>query len=217
MQQRIADPLARKLVEWAILHSDDNGADFSRFRAFIAANPSWPNISMFRRRAEAMLWQEQADLATIRAFIGDRPLSAKGRFALGRALLGPGRPRRRQGRSSATPGAPNRCRADAEEQMLDTFGDLLTRDDDKARMERRLYANDVDGAMRAANRLGGLEPAIAKARAAVNEKAANGTGADRCPAVEREPGRRRPVQPHSAAAARRQDRRGRRADAGGAA
>jgi soluble lytic murein transglycosylase len=55
VQQRIADPVARKLVEWAILHSDENGADFSRFQAFIAANPSWPNISMFRKRAEAML------------------------------------------------------------------------------------------------------------------------------------------------------------------
>ena len=90
VEQRIADPLARKLVEWAILRSDENGADFSRFQAFIAANPSWPNIAMFRKRAEAMLWQERADLATIRAFTGDRPLSAKGRFALGRALLAQG-------------------------------------------------------------------------------------------------------------------------------
>ena len=37
-------------------------------------------------------------------------------------------------------------------------------------MERRLYANDVSGALRAAHRLGGVEPAIVKARAAVNEK-----------------------------------------------
>jgi soluble lytic murein transglycosylase len=174
VQQRIADPLARKLVEWAILHSDDNGADFSRFRAFIAANPSWPNISMFRRRAEAMLWQEQADLATVRGFVGDRPLSAKGRFALGRALLAQGD---RAGAKAVIRDAwrMESLPRDAEEQMLDTFGELITRDDDKARMERRLYANDIDGAMRAANRLGGLEPAIAKARAAVNEKAANGT------------------------------------------
>jgi soluble lytic murein transglycosylase len=74
-QQRIADPTARKLVEWAILHSADNGADFARFEAFIAANPSWPNITMFRRRAEAMLWEERADLAAIRALTGDNPVS----------------------------------------------------------------------------------------------------------------------------------------------
>ncbi len=40
-------------------------------------------------------------------------------------------------------------------------------------MERRLYANDNETALRAAHRLGGVEPAIAKARVAVNEKASN--------------------------------------------
>jgi len=86
-QQRISDPTARKLVEWAILRSGNNGADYARFQAFITANPSWPNITMFRRRAEAMLWEEHADIAAIRALTG---LSAKGRFALGRALLAQG-------------------------------------------------------------------------------------------------------------------------------
>ena len=65
-QQRIADPTARKLVEWAILRSDNNGADYARVQAFITANPSWPNIAMFRRRVEAMLWEAHADLAAIR-------------------------------------------------------------------------------------------------------------------------------------------------------
>jgi soluble lytic murein transglycosylase len=173
VQQRIADPLARKLVEWAILHSDENGADFSRFQAFIAANPSWPNIGMFRKRAEAMLWQEQADLATIRAFTGDRPMSSKGRFALGRALLAHGD---RAGAQTLIREAwrSEALSSDIEEQILGTFGDLITRTDEKVRMERRLYANDNATALRAAHRLGGIEPAIAKARAAVNEKSANG-------------------------------------------
>jgi soluble lytic murein transglycosylase len=172
VQQRIADPLARKLVEWAILRSDENGADFSRFQAFIAANPSWPSIPMFRKRAEAMLWQERADLATIRAFTGDRPLSAKGRFALGRALLAQGDRAGAQAlvreawRSESLP-------TEAEEQILGTFGDLITRTDEKVRMERRLYANDNATALRAAHRLGGVEPGIAKVRAAVNAKASN--------------------------------------------
>ena len=172
VQQRISDPLARKLVEWAILRSDENGADFSRFQAFIAANPSWPNIAMFRKRAEAMLWQERADLATIRAFTGDRPLSAKGRFALGRALLAQG------DRSGAQALVREAWRSEplpteAEEQILGTFGDLITRTDEKVRMERRLYANDNATALRAAYRLGGVEPGIAKVRAAVNAKASN--------------------------------------------
>jgi soluble lytic murein transglycosylase len=40
-------------------------------------------------------------------------------------------------------------------------------------MEHWLYANDSNAALRAAIRLGGNEPAIVKARAAVNEKASN--------------------------------------------
>ena len=78
-QQRIADPTARKLVEWAILRSGNNGADYARVQAFITANPSWPNVAMFRRRAEAMLWEARPDLAAIRALTGDMPVSAKGR------------------------------------------------------------------------------------------------------------------------------------------
>jgi soluble lytic murein transglycosylase len=60
-----------------------------------------------------------------------------------------------------------------EEQALETFGGLLTRADDKVRMDRRLYAHENDSALRAAQRLGGVEPSIAKARIAVHDKAGN--------------------------------------------
>ena len=45
------------------------------------------------------------------------------------------------------------------------FGDLLTAADHKARMERRFYdKDDTEAGLRAAERLGGNELAIAKAR-----------------------------------------------------
>jgi soluble lytic murein transglycosylase len=130
-QQRITDPTARKLVEWAILRSGNNGADFARFQSFIAANPSWPNIAMFRRRAEALLWEGHAELATIRALTGDKPVSAKGRFALGRALLAEGD---RAGAQALIGDAwhSEPMPFDAEEEILETFGSLITRADDKA-------------------------------------------------------------------------------------
>src|SRR5258708_30372653 len=53
LENTISDPLARKLVEWLVLRSDDGSANFSRYAAFIAANPSWPSIVMLRRRAGA--------------------------------------------------------------------------------------------------------------------------------------------------------------------
>ncbi len=172
VERRIEDPVVRKLAEWVILRADENEADSGRFRAFIAANPNWPSLQMFRKRAEHMLWQERADLATLRGFFGDRPASSKGRFALARALLA-------QGDEAGAhalirePWLTEPLSRELEDQVLQTFGGLVTRADDKARMAFRLYANDSDGGMRAAQRLGGLEPTIAKARIAVNEKAAN--------------------------------------------
>jgi peptidoglycan lytic transglycosylase len=173
VEQRIEDRPARKLVEWAILRSDDNNADFSRYRSFIAANPGWPSLIMFRKRAEAMLWQERADLATIRAFTGDRPITGKGRFALGRALLAHGD---RAGAQAAIRDAwrTEPLTREAEDQVREIFGDLITRADDKARMNTKLYANENETGMRAAQRLGGPEPDVAKARIAVNQKAGNG-------------------------------------------
>ena len=88
VESSITDPLARKLVEWVILRSEDGSSDFSRYKAFIAASPSWPSIPLLRRRAEATLWQNPPDPQTVIAFFADDPpRSAKGHFALARALL----------------------------------------------------------------------------------------------------------------------------------
>ena len=53
------------------------------------------------------------------------------------------------------------------------FAGLITPADDKARMDARLYVEDDDAALRAAHHLDAAEFAIAKARAAVNNKSAN--------------------------------------------
>lgn len=172
VERRISDPVARKVVEWAILRSDDNTADSYRYHDFIAANPGWPGLNLFRRRAEAMLWQEHAVLGAVRAVAGDHPLSGKGKFALGRALLERGD---RAGAAAAIRGAwrTEPLTRDAEEQVLSTFGDLISRADEKARMDTKLYAGENETGSRAAQRLGGDEPAVAKMRVAFNQKAAN--------------------------------------------
>jgi len=174
VERGISDSSARKLVEWVVLRNDDNGIDFARYNAFISANPNWPNMVMLRKRAEAMLWQERAPSATVRAYFANtKPLSAKGRFALARALLSDG------DREGAQAHAREAWRIDSfphdlEFQARDLFGDMITRADEKVRMDRRLYtADDTDAGLRAAQRLGGHELAIAKARIAVNAKAAN--------------------------------------------
>src|SRR5262245_55226222 len=172
-QQSISDPAARKLVEWAILRSDDNNANFPRYAAFIAANPGWPAIGALRRRAEAMLWVERVDPATVRAFFAkEPPLTAKGRFALARALIAQGDRNGAQGYVREA-WHNDSFSSDLEDQAMETFGNLITSADHKSRMDMRLYAEDTESGLRSANRAGGSAPAIAKARIAVIKKAGN--------------------------------------------
>jgi soluble lytic murein transglycosylase len=171
LQRSISDPLARKLVEWTLLRSDTNTVDFSRYLAFLDANPTWPSTGFLRRRAEAALWQEQSPPAIVRAFFAkDQPFTAKGRFALGRVLLTAGD---RAGAQAQVRGAwrNEALSNELEAQALDAFRDLLTADDHKARMDMRLYAEDVEAGLRAANLAGGAAPTIAKAWVAVIRKA----------------------------------------------
>jgi soluble lytic murein transglycosylase len=169
----ITDPLARKLVEWVILRSEDGSNDFSRYGAFINANPSWPSIPLLRRRAEAALWQEHTDpQAVIAFFASDPPRSAQGHFALARALLARGDVTR------ASAILHEAWRADAfssdlEGQARETFGGLITAADDAARMDVRLYTEDEDAALRAARHLDAAAMAVAKARIAVIDQAGN--------------------------------------------
>src|SRR5262245_11703637 len=174
LQTTIVDPVARKLVEWTILRSDDTQSiDVSRYMAFITENPSWPSIALLRRRAEATLWADRLDPAFVRAFFGkEPPTTTKGKFALARALLLQGD---RAGAQSLVREAwrYDSFSSDLENPVLDVFNDLITPADHKARMDMRLYAEDIDGGLRAANRAGGNALVIAKARIAVISKAAN--------------------------------------------
>jgi soluble lytic murein transglycosylase len=91
IQAGISDPIARKLVEWVILNSDNNGVTSKRYFAFIAANPNWPSLGRFYRRAEALLWAENIKPAEALKFFKDSPpQSGMGRLVLARALLAHG-------------------------------------------------------------------------------------------------------------------------------
>jgi soluble lytic murein transglycosylase len=167
IQKTIADPAARKLVEWFILRHPDAEANFSRYAAFIADNPGWPSIGLMRKRAEARLWQERSDAATVRDFVGDQPTSAKGRFALARVLLAEGN-RDDAGRMVRQAWRSDELLERSETEAFELFRDLLTREDHHARMDKRIGAKDLSGAKRAAQRLGSDELSIVKACAAGN-------------------------------------------------
>jgi soluble lytic murein transglycosylase len=173
IESSITDPLARKVVEWVILRSENGPNDFPRYEAFITANPSWPGISVLRRRAEGVMWQETVDPRTAIAFFAhEPPHTAKGHFALARALTAEGNT------ASASAILQDAWRndsfdSDLEAQARDAFAGLITPGDDAARMDNRLYAEDEDAALRAAQHLNAVALEIAKARVAVIDQAGN--------------------------------------------
>ena len=173
-QAVITDPVARKLAEWLILRSDNNGASVERYRAFISANPSWPSQTFLRRRIEAALWDDHRDDATVWSwFENESPISAKGKFALARVMLGRG-DRANAERLVRDAWRRDGMSEDTETTVLDLFGALLTAGDHKARMDMLLYGTEQEaGGLRAAKRLGSGHLALAKARIAANKKAAN--------------------------------------------
>ena len=82
----IDDQVAQKVVEWVYLRDPESRAGFDRYNAFLQNNPAWSS-TLLRRRAEARLWQERRDAATVRRFIGEQPQSTQGRLAIARVLL----------------------------------------------------------------------------------------------------------------------------------
>jgi soluble lytic murein transglycosylase len=162
----IGDPAARKLAEWFILRHPDADANFSRYAAFITENPGWPSIGLMRKRAEARLWQERSEATAVHRFIGDQPTSAKGHFALARVLLAEG-DREGAARQVRKGWRSEELSERAEAEAFESFRDLLTPEDHRARMDKRIGAKDIPGAMRAARRLGSDQLSIVKACAAV--------------------------------------------------
>ncbi|WP_454628114.1 lytic transglycosylase domain-containing protein [Bradyrhizobium cenepequi] len=168
-RDKITDPAGQKLVEWYILRHSETTANFNRYAAFIAANPDWPSMALLRRKAEGRLWQERSDVVTVHRFTRDVPTSAKGKFALARVLLIEG------DRDGAARLVGDAWRSDELSERLEgdayeLFRDLLTREDHRARMDKRIGAKDLAGARRAAQRLGSDELAIVKACGAVAAK-----------------------------------------------
>lgn len=169
----ISDPVARKLAEWIILRSEDNGATVERYRAFLSANPSWPSQTFLRRRLEAAMWDDRRDDSVAWSwFENESPISAKGRFTLAKAMLARG-DRANAERLVREAWRSDPMSEDTENNALDQFGALLTPGDQKARMDTLLYGSENEAALRAAKRLGAGYVALAKARIAAVKKAPN--------------------------------------------
>ncbi len=165
----IGDPVAQKLVEWALLRHPDNLVGFDRYESFVQTNPEWPSIPLLRRRAEARLWRNPRSAAVVRQFVGSQPAGALGHLALARAQLNEGH-RSEAEREVRAVWRSAELSAESESAAADVFQNELTRADHIIRMDRRIGAKEFGAAMRAAKRLGSDYLAIVKACEAAEAK-----------------------------------------------
>jgi soluble lytic murein transglycosylase len=120
-----------------------------------------------------VMWQETVDPRTLIAFFApEPPHTAKGHFALARALLAEGNT---AGASAVLQDAwrNDSFDSDLEAQAREAFAGVITPADDAARMDNRLYAEDEDAALRAAQHLNAVALDLAKARVAVIDQTGN--------------------------------------------
>jgi soluble lytic murein transglycosylase len=169
----VEDPVVAKLVEWASLRHSDSGASFERYLAFMRTNPEWPSMTLMRRRAEARLWQERRDGATVRRFVGNEPAGSIGRLALARVAMAEGDRAAAESEVRAV-WRSEPLTAETETAVLAAFPDVLTRADHVARMDKRIGAKEFGAATRAAKRVGDDQLAIVKACSAAESKATDG-------------------------------------------
>jgi len=179
---------AATAAQWAGLKLHPREAGLARISQFLVAHPRWPAGDWLRKRAEEIVFSDHAGKTALAYFAAAQPTTGVGKLALARAFAAQG--------DFAGAGAlvKDAWRNDDLGEALEgvvrkDFAELLTRADHKYRADRLLYAEKNGAALRAADLAGKDVLALARARAAANNDAANDAlFAAVPPALQKDPG-----------------------------
>jgi soluble lytic murein transglycosylase len=172
----IGHPTARLAAEWAAVRLGAPFVSYRRIMAF-ADMDGWQAREAVQRRAEEALLADRIDHArTLAHLAGRAPQTAAGRVALALAMLETGRT------TEAVSLARRIWREDplaqgTEERLMRAFGERLTRQDHRNRMEHYLFRERGREAQRFAALAGDGHEALVAARLAVARKASNAAAA----------------------------------------
>ncbi|MCW5695466.1 MAG: lytic transglycosylase domain-containing protein [Bauldia sp.] len=167
------DKTGGMLIDWLIASEGLARADYARIAEAMVNVATWPGQVLMQLRYEQALLRGEPDHATvIAAMEGRQPVLDVTKLALAAALRAGGRdgeaaelirPLWRDG---------NLARS-TEDRILESFGDLLTTEDHRFRMQRLLYDGFNDEALRTAEQLSSETQALAAAWVAVNRNSGN--------------------------------------------
>jgi soluble lytic murein transglycosylase len=139
LRDQIKDPAARKLIDWYLYRGGYGTA--AEIRAFMLANPAWPDRERLNQRAEEALFNSSASPRDIKAFFAETPpATGVGMAALASALAAE-KDEAAAKVLAAKAWAEYAIPAAQESNFLKKVGSLLTENDHKRRLDR-LLLND---------------------------------------------------------------------------
>jgi soluble lytic murein transglycosylase len=156
-------PLLRDYVVWRELRDGKPLPAFERFQAFLAEEPDWPSAGRIQRRAEEAMDSTLPDQEVLAFFAGHDPVTRQGRTRLALALLDQG-DRANAARIAGLAWVDGRFSAGEEQYFLVRLGELITPEQQRARLDALLAAGSRDEARRQAKRLDQGRRRLAEAR-----------------------------------------------------
>ncbi len=139
MQANLSDPVARKLVTWAMIDAAGSNLDYYTLAAAQRDLAGWPRSARLRASLERSLSGTALPPQQVIALFGDNePETAEGAMALAAAYQAQNRPN--DARNVIAQCWRNLAfNSEAQSAMLGRFGAYLTADDHAARLDMLLY------------------------------------------------------------------------------
>lgn len=160
------DATARNLVIWRYLTDRNSGASFDEIDRFLRDHPDWPlRQTLFARAEHAM--PATMDASAVIAWFGERkPVIGMGKVRLGEALIATGR--NSEGRALIRKAwVENNFEPNEEISIAREHGDILTPEDDRERLNRLLWRDDLAAARREISRVDAQTQRLAQVRMAL--------------------------------------------------
>jgi soluble lytic murein transglycosylase len=177
-----------KIIDWLIATSGFPGVSSARIADAMKRLVGWPGQQLLRIRFEQELAHENKSPAdVVSAFSGQSPVTGEGTLLLARAYLALGR--KDDAAQLIRPYWRNgKIPQDAETAIAREFETLLTLADHKARMDRLLYQEQSEPALRTAAFLGKDQRALAAAVISVIKRSRSDKAMSAVPAaVQKDP------------------------------
>jgi soluble lytic murein transglycosylase len=161
------DPAAVKLVELIYLRDNWKTAGYGRIMTFIGHAKQWPLAETLLKRAEYLLFFDNASAQTIlNHFANRKPLTPEGQFALARARLASGDQQAARSIVSRT-WTTEVFEQATESRASSEFASLLSTSDRKNRLWLLVYKQETNAAIRNAKSLPREYQAAARAAQAL--------------------------------------------------